>query len=117
MVENGVSKVNFKGFMADNIQANWNAMRIFYIYGDPTLPMVARECTYLFHWYASLDKMTQKYIKPSLQFQHKQLCKDYKYAKTMDDAKIKYYIIRSWRLSSGATTKEGILGLSEWLEF
>ena len=43
----------------------------------------------------SLDKVTQKYIKPSLQFQHKQLCKDYKDAKTMDDAETKYYVIRS----------------------
>ena len=32
MVENGVSKVNFKGFMADTAQANWNAVRM--IYGD-----------------------------------------------------------------------------------
>ena len=35
----------------------------------------------------------------------------------MDDAKTKYYVIRSWWLLSGAATKEGILGLLEWLEF
>jgi hypothetical protein len=79
--------------------------------------MVARERTCLFHWSASLDKVTQKYIKPSLQFQHKQICKDYKDAKTMDDAETKYHVIRSWWLSSGAASEEGILGLSEWLGF
>ena len=65
IVENGVSKVNFKGFMIDNAQVNWNAVRMIYGDGDPTLSMVARERT------ASLDKVTQKYIKPSLQFQDK----------------------------------------------
>ena len=57
-----------------------------YCDGDPPLPMVTRERTCFFHWFASLDNVTQKYIKPSLQFQHKQLYKDYKDAKTMDDA-------------------------------
>ena len=117
MAENGVPKTNFKGFMADSAQANWNAVRRVYGDGDPSLPMVARERTCLFHWSASLDKVTQKYIKPSLQFQHKQICKDYKDAKTMDDAETKYHVIRSWWLSSGAATEEGILGLSEWLGF
>ena len=103
--------------MADNAQANWNAVRMIYGDGDPILPMVARERTCLFHWFASLDKVTQKYIKLSLQFQYKQLCKDYKDAKTMDDAETKYYVICSWWLSSGATTEEGILGLSKLLGF
>ena len=67
--------------MADNAQALWNAMRMIYGDSDPTLPMVAHERTCLFHWSTSFDKVTQKYIKPSLQFQHKQLCKDYKDAK------------------------------------
>ena len=31
----------------------------------------------------------------------------------MDDAGTKYYVIHSWWLSSGAATKEGILGLSD----
>ena len=79
--------------------------------GDPTLPMVARKRTRLFHWSASLDKVTQKYSKPSLQFQHKQICNDNKDAKTIDDAETKYCVIRSWWLSSGAATKEGILSL------
>ena len=79
--------------------------------------MVGRERTCRFYWSQSLDKVTQKYIKTSLQFQHKQLCKDYKDAKTIDDDETKYHVIRSWWLSSGATTEVGILGLSEWLGF
>ena len=44
--------------MADIAQANWDAMRMIYNDGDPTLPMVTRERTCLFHWCASLDKVT-----------------------------------------------------------
>jgi hypothetical protein len=58
--------VNFKGFMADSAQANWNAVRKIYGVGDPSLPMVGRERTCLFHWSQILDKVTQVYIKTSL---------------------------------------------------
>jgi hypothetical protein len=64
--ENGVLNINFKGFMADSAQANWNVVRAIYEDGDPSLPMVARERICLFHWSASLDKVTQKYIRPFL---------------------------------------------------
>ena len=40
----------FKGFMADSAQANWNAVRIVYGGGDLTVPMEERERTCLFHW-------------------------------------------------------------------
>ena len=42
MAENGVSKVNFKGFMVESAQANWNAVTMIYDDGDPTL---AHGCT------------------------------------------------------------------------
>ena len=92
-------------------------MRAIYEDGDPNLPMVAHERTCLFHWYVSLDKVIQKYIKPFMQFQHKQICKDYKNAKTIDDAEIKYHMIYSWWLSFKDVSKKYILGLSEWLGF
>ena len=57
--------------------------------------MMDHECTCLFHWLQSLDKVSQKFIRASLQFQHNQLCKDYKDAKTIDEVETKYYIIRS----------------------
>jgi hypothetical protein len=39
MAKNGIENTNFKGFMADNAQANWNADRIVYGSGDPKVPM------------------------------------------------------------------------------
>ena len=85
MAENGVPNVNFKGFMTDNAQVSWNAVRKIYRDGEPRLPIVDHEHTCLFYWSVSLDKVTDKYINPSLQFQHKQTCKDYKDTKTMDE--------------------------------
>ena len=45
----GVDDIQFKGFMADSAQANWNAMRIVYGGGDPAIRMENRERTCLFH--------------------------------------------------------------------
>ena len=59
----------------------------------------------------------QKHIQPLLQHEHKQICKDYKDAKSLEDADIKYHVIRAWWFSSGATTEEGMYSLSEWLGF
>jgi hypothetical protein len=50
MLENGMSKVNLKGFMADCPQTNWNTVIKHYGVGDPSLPMVGREHICLFHW-------------------------------------------------------------------
>ena len=95
IAENCVPNVNFKGFMTDSAQVTWNTVRTIYGDGSPCLSMVARERTCLSNWYASLDKVTQKYIKFPLQFKHKQICEKYKDAQTMDDAKTKYHVIRS----------------------
>jgi hypothetical protein len=44
-------KSNFKGFMVNSAQGNWNAIRIvYYAYGDPFVKMVDNECTCLFYW-------------------------------------------------------------------
>jgi hypothetical protein len=52
-------KENFKGFMVDNAQANWNAIIIVYGSRDPSMRMVDKECTYLLHWIQSLDRRTK----------------------------------------------------------
>jgi hypothetical protein len=49
MAKNGIENTNFKGFMADSAQANWNAVRIVYGSGDPKVPMENRERTCLLH--------------------------------------------------------------------
>ena len=53
-----MSKVNFKGFMADSAHANWNAVKNINGGGDPSLTMVGHEHTCLFHWSKSLDKVS-----------------------------------------------------------
>ena len=47
MSENRVLNNNFKGFMADNAQANWNAVQKIYGVGNPSLPMMGHERTCL----------------------------------------------------------------------
>jgi hypothetical protein len=63
MAKNGVENTNFKGFMADSTQANWNAVRIVYGSGDPKVPMENRERTCLLHWTTSLKRYKQNFIK------------------------------------------------------
>ena len=43
MDRNGVPNPYFKGCMADHTQANWSAVRVVYINGNPTVKMVDRE--------------------------------------------------------------------------
>ena len=67
MAQHGVHKVNFKGFMADNAQTNWNVVRIIYGSGDACEKMVDRERTCLFHWTQSLEKHTKADTRQALQ--------------------------------------------------
>jgi hypothetical protein len=83
MLKQMFPKPNFKGFMIDNTQANWNIIKIIYGYGDPFVRMVNKECTCLFHWIQSFDRHTKNLIKPKLQDQHNILCHQYKNAKSL----------------------------------
>ncbi len=67
MLKHGFPKSNFKGFMANNTQANWNAIKIVYGLGDPYVRMIDKEHTCLFHWTQSLDRHTKQLIKLELQ--------------------------------------------------
>ncbi len=49
MLKHKFPKLNFKGFMVDSAQANWNMVRIVYGSGDPSIKMVDKERTCLFH--------------------------------------------------------------------
>jgi hypothetical protein len=59
MLKTGFPKSNFKGFMANSTQANWNTVEIIYGLGDPSIRMVDKECTCLFHQIQSLNKHTK----------------------------------------------------------
>ena len=54
------AKRELQRFMVDNAQANRDVVMKFYGEGDPSLSTVGCECMYLFHWFASLDKVMQK---------------------------------------------------------
>jgi hypothetical protein len=49
MAKKVVPNPNFKGFMANSAQKNWNIMQIVYGFGDPSELMVDRKQTYYFH--------------------------------------------------------------------
>ncbi len=49
MAKNGVHNTNFKGFMVDNAQANWNIVWIVYGSKDVNELMINNEQTYYFH--------------------------------------------------------------------
>jgi hypothetical protein len=49
MAKNGVENTNFKGFMVDSAQANWNAIRTVYGSGDPKVAIENREHTCLIY--------------------------------------------------------------------
>jgi len=102
MLKHGFPKPNFKGFMADSAQTNWNVVKIVYGLGDPFVKMVDKECTCLFHWTQSLNKHTKQLIRPELQDEHRALCHQYKNATSFRDANNHYALIHSWWLSFGA---------------
>lgn len=117
VARHNILKPVFKGFMADNAQANWNAVRMVYGSGDATVPMENQERTCLFHWTQSLEKHTKANIRPDLQDQHRLLCLQYKNATTFTDAETRYHAILAWWHSSGAATGEGLRRLELWLAF
>ncbi len=67
MLKHGFTKPNFKRFMVNNIQTNWNAIKIVYGFGDPFIMMVDKECTYLFHRTQSFNRHIKKLLKLELQ--------------------------------------------------
>ncbi len=73
MLKHRFPKSNFKGFMIDSTQANWNTVKIVSGFGAPSIKMVDKEHNYLFHWSHSLDKHTKQLIRPKLQDEHKVL--------------------------------------------
>jgi hypothetical protein len=67
MARHDVPEPKFKGFMVDNAQANWNAVKMTYGNGDATIPIKDQERTCLFYWVQSLEKHTKADIRADLQ--------------------------------------------------
>ncbi len=55
MLKHKFPKPDFKGFMVDSAQINWNAVIIIYGLKDPSIKIVDKECTCLFQ----LDSITR----------------------------------------------------------
>ena len=117
MERNGVVDTNFKGFMADSAQANWNAVRVIYGNGKKEDRMDDRERTCQFHWTQSMVKYTEKYIPEELWEQHKKMCHQYRTARTMDEAESMYHGLRAWWVSAGVVTENALNKLELWLAF
>jgi hypothetical protein len=60
MLKHKFPKPNFKGFMVDNVKANWNMVKIVYGSEDPFVKIVDKEQTCLFHYTQSFVKHTKK---------------------------------------------------------
>ena len=64
--EHGLIDVNFKGFMADSAQVNFNAVLKIFGLGNKNVPMPNKEITCQFHWTMAFDRHTKQLIKPKL---------------------------------------------------
>jgi hypothetical protein len=95
-----VINVNFKGFMCDSAHANFNVVRVIFGSGDPSIPMVNKERTCLFHWKMALERHTKQLIRPNLQAEHIMLCQEYRNCQTLSDANAALLSIKAWWFSS-----------------
>lgn len=59
----GLKNPNFKGFMVNNVQENFNVVRIVFGFGDAFISLVNKECTCLFHWTQLMEKHAKKLIQ------------------------------------------------------
>ncbi len=67
ILKKGVANPNFKGFMADNAQANWNVVRIVYGIRDPISSWLTMKILVFFHWIQSRNTHTKKLIASKFQ--------------------------------------------------
>ncbi len=84
---------NFKGFMANNTHANWNALRKIFGFGDPTIAMFGKEHTCPFHQTQYVEKILEIIIRIDLQDDYRKLCNEYRESKTDDELQAMYVAI------------------------
>jgi hypothetical protein len=106
--KHGLMNINFKGFMYDSAQENFNVVRVIFGSGDPTIPMVNKERTCLFHWKMALERHTKQLIRPDLQIEHIRLCQEYRKSQSISDANAAMASIKAWRFSSGSVSEAGL---------
>ncbi len=87
--------------MVDFARTNWNAMRIVYGSGDPSMRMIDKEHTCLFQEIQLFSKHTKQLIKLEFQGQHIFFCHQYKGAKSLGEVDSLYAPILCWWLYQG----------------
>ena len=115
MLNNGCKVPDFAGFMADEAQANWRAVRMVYNKG-PDNVMDGRERSCLFHWEQSLHIHTQKHVNVKNQDEHKQICRQWRCAETAEEAESQYRFIRAW-WANGKVADANIPQMDCWLSW
>ena len=98
----GIENVNFKGFMVDSAQTNFNAIRKIFGSGYKSIPMEGKERTCQFHWSMALDWHTNQFIKPELQAKYIELCHEYMRCTCKADADLALATLKAWWFLSGA---------------
>ena len=62
MEQHGCRNVEFAAFMADNVQANFDAEWKIFGSSNKLIPMNGKECTCQFHWSTVLERHTRQHI-------------------------------------------------------
>lgn len=114
MKQCGHDPPDFAGFMADEAEANWLAVRRVYN-GGPHNVMEGRERSCLFHWEQSLCKHTKKLIPAHKQRDHIDMCESWRLAKTEEIASLQSRSIKEWWHLN--VEKENIKALQRWLNW
>jgi hypothetical protein len=86
----GINKVDFRGFMADEAQTNWNAVREVYFGGKPD-PRKERTC--FFHWKENLKRHTVDHVAVDFRDESRRRCREWQNSSTLEEAEIKYFEI------------------------
>ena len=115
LINHGCEKADFYGFMADEAQANWNAVRHVFN-GDKGNLMEGRERSCLFHWKQSMHQHTTKYIVAPSQASHISMCEKWRQAPSKEAAAAEARLIRQWwRL--GNCMDKNIPYMDSWLSW
>ena len=113
MEREGYKKAQFKGFMADEAQSNWRAIRTVFNGGPANvLKGMARSCS--FHWEQSLSQHTRKCIPPHSHEEFKIRCRRWKDAPSEEAAEIELNELRAW-LRKGHVNNTKISMLETWI--
>lgn len=113
MEKEGYKKACFKGFMADEAQANWRAVRTVFN-GGPENVMVGRERSCSFHWEQSMHHHAKKCIPSYSQEEFKSRCHAWKAAPSEEAAEQELDNLWTW-LQEGHADRINISALQTWL--